>query len=87
MKLVKYSVCVESKHFKKPFKPVVTRSIKLLELIHSDLADLKNTTSRGGKNYYVSFVDFSKSTQIYLLKTKNEASSMFLNIMHKLKIS
>ncbi|KAA0049713.1 ty1-copia retrotransposon protein [Cucumis melo var. makuwa] len=39
----------ESKFFKKPFKPVESRSTDLLELIHSDLADFKNTTSRGAK--------------------------------------
>ena len=44
-------VCVESKYFKKPYKPVMTRSIELLELIHSDLADFINTSNREGKNY------------------------------------
>lgn len=42
-------VCVEAKFIKKPFKHVISRSIELLELIHSDLANLKHTTSRGGK--------------------------------------
>ena len=42
-------VCVENKYFKKPFKPVVIRSTELLELIHYDLTNLKNTTSRGVK--------------------------------------
>ena len=43
-------ICVEVKHTKKPFKQVVSRSTKLLELIHSDLADFKNcTTGKGGK--------------------------------------
>ena len=72
-------VCVESKCVKKPYKPVMTRSTELLELIHSDLADFRNTPSRGGKNYYVYIVDdFSKYTKIYLIKTKDEASSMFM---------
>ena len=72
-------VCVESKCFKRPYKPVMTRSTELLELIHSYLADLKNTPSRGGNNYYVSFVDdFSRYTKIYLIKSKDEASSMFM---------
>ena len=75
----KCSIYVESKFFKKPFKPVESRSTDLLELIHFNLADFKNTTSRGGKNYYVSFVDdFSRFTKIYLIKTKDEAGSMFL---------
>ena len=57
----------------------MTRSIELLELIHSDLANLKNTSRRGGKNYYVFFVnDFSRFTKFYLIKSKDETSSMFL---------
>ena len=48
---------------KKPFRHVKTKSIKLLELIHSDLADFKNTISKGGKKYYITFVDdFSRYT-------------------------
>ncbi|KAL0383157.1 UNVERIFIED_CONTAM: Retrovirus-related Pol polyprotein from transposon TNT 1-94 [Sesamum calycinum] len=36
----------EAKYAKKPFKSVTSRSIEVLELIHSDLADFKNTLSK-----------------------------------------
>ena len=52
----KCEICVEAKHFKKPFK-IVERSSELLELIHSDLGDFKNYMSRGGKKYYMTFID------------------------------
>ncbi|KAL0537600.1 hypothetical protein IC582_026583 [Cucumis melo] len=82
----KCPVCVESKFFKKPFKPVESRSTDLLELIHSDLVDFKDTTNRGGKNYYVSFVDdFSRFIKIYLIKTKDKVGSMFLKFKAKSK--
>ncbi|KAL0411131.1 UNVERIFIED_CONTAM: Retrovirus-related Pol polyprotein from transposon TNT 1-94 [Sesamum latifolium] len=42
-----YDVWHEAKYAKKPFKPVTSRSTELLELIHSDLADFKNTLSKG----------------------------------------
>ncbi|KAL0380479.1 UNVERIFIED_CONTAM: Retrovirus-related Pol polyprotein from transposon TNT 1-94 [Sesamum angustifolium] len=75
----KCSVCVEAKFVKKPFKPITHKSTTLLELIHSDLADFKNTLSKGGKKYYISFVDdYSRYTKIYLLRSKDEASEMFL---------
>ena len=45
----KCPVCVEAKFAKKPFKNVTTRKTELLELVHSDLADFKNTMSKGGK--------------------------------------
>ena len=38
----KCEVCVEAKHSKEPFKSVERNSI-LLELIHSDLGDFKDT--------------------------------------------
>jgi len=45
----KCSVSIEPKFTKKPFKTVTTRKTELLELVHSDLADFKNTISKGGK--------------------------------------
>ena len=36
----KCEICVEEKHFKKPFK-TIERSSKVLKLIHSDLGDFK----------------------------------------------
>ena len=75
----KCPVCVEEKFAKKPFKNVTTRKIELLELVHSDLTDFKNTMSKGGKKWYITFVDdYSRYTKIYLLKSKDEAEEMFL---------
>lgn len=53
----KCAICVEAMFTNKPFKHVTTRCSKLLELVHTDLANLKNTASRGGKNYYITFID------------------------------
>lgn len=71
----KRTVCEEVKFAKIPFKPVTSKSI-VLELIQSDLADFKNTRSKGSKKYYISY-DFSRYTKIYLLKTKDEVYHMF----------
>ena len=58
----------------------VTRETKLLELIHSDLGDLKQTMTRGGKKFYVTFIDdYSRFARIYLLRSKDEAFDMFLS--------
>lgn len=63
--------CIEPKFSKKPFKSVVYRSTELLELIYSNLENFKNTTSKGGKKYYILFVDdFYIYTKIYLLSSK-----------------
>ncbi|KAA0056672.1 ty1-copia retrotransposon protein [Cucumis melo var. makuwa] len=64
------------------------RKLKDLRLINTseshETVDFRTTTSRGGKNYYVSFVDdYSRFTKIYLIKIKNEAGSMFLKFKAK----
>jgi len=77
----KCDICVEAKFAKKPFKSITTRKNELLELMNLDLADFKNTMSKGGKKWYITFVDdFSRYTKVYFLKSKNEAEEMFLNI-------
>lgn len=75
----KCPICVEAKFTKKPCKTVTQRTTQLLELVHTDLADFQNTRSRGGKFWYISFVDdYSRFTKLYLLKTKSEAGEAFL---------
>jgi hypothetical protein len=75
----KCPICVEAKYAKKPFKPVTNRTTELLELIHTDLADFKNTVSKGGKAYFITFIDdFSRYAKVYLLRTKDETEEMFL---------
>jgi len=84
-----YSKCpvyVEVKFAKKPFKSVITRKTHLLELVHSDLPDFKNTMSKGGKKWYITFVgDYSWYTKVYLLKSRYEAEEMFLKYKTKVE--
>jgi len=69
----------EAKLAKKPFKSVTARKTKLLKLVHSDLVYFKNTMSKGGKKWYITFVDDCfMYTKVYLLKSKDEADEMFL---------
>ena len=46
----KCEICVESKFARKPFKSI-ERSSELLELVHSDLCDLKMTPTKGGRKF------------------------------------
>ena len=72
-------ICVTSKLTRKTCESV-TRETKLLELIHSDLRVLKQTMTRGGKKFYVTFIDdYSRFTRVYLLRNKDEAFDMFLS--------
>ena len=72
----KCEIYVESKSTKKSCKSV-QRESELLELIHNDLGDLKNNLIRGGKKFYITFIDYcSRSTVVYLLRSKDKAFGM-----------
>ena len=53
--LSKCQICVTSKLIRKTCGSM-TRETKLLELIHSYLGDLKQTMTRGGTKFYVTFM-------------------------------
>ena len=56
------------------------RKTKLLELIHFDLGDLKQTMIRGGKKFYVIFIDdYFRFTKFYLFTKKDEVVDMSLS--------
>ena len=74
----KCEICIESKFARQSFKSVQERSNELLSLIHSDLCDFKAIPSRGGKNYFITFIDdCSKYCYVYLLHSKDEALNSF----------
>lgn len=76
-KISKCEICVESKYTSHSHKSV-EKSNEILGLIHKDLCDFKATPSRGGKNYYITFIDDCiKFCYVYLINTKDEALNMF----------
>jgi hypothetical protein len=78
----KCEICVEVKITKKTWA-FVKREIEFLNLIHTDLE--KQTMIRGGKKYYVTFIDdFSRYTKLYLLISKDEVYNIFL--LYKAKV-
>ncbi|BBN69916.1 transposable element gene [Prunus dulcis] len=51
---------------------------KPLDLIHSDICDLKFVQTRGGKKYFISFIDdCTRYRYVYLLRSKDETLEMF----------
>ena len=70
-------VCVEAKMAKLPFHSV-ERSTKPLELIHTDVCDLKFMQTRGGKKYFITFIDdCTRYCYLYLLRSKDETIEAF----------
>ena len=70
-------ICVQGKTTRKSF-PSITRTSEQLELIHSDVCDSNRVLTRGGRRYFVTFIDdHSKFCHTYLLKSKNEVLDRF----------
>ena len=74
----KCHVCVESKQPRKPHKAAAARDLVPLELIHSDLCEMNGELTKGGKRYFITFIDDCTTfCHVYLLKSKVEALYYF----------
>jgi len=71
--------CIEGKHQGTSFpKYEATRASKLFEVMYIDVCKLMKTTSRGGTQYFVTFInDFSRKTHVYFLKAKRRGFYKF----------
>jgi hypothetical protein len=71
--------CIKSKHQRTSFpKDGTTRVSQLLEIVHTDVCKPMRTTSHGGAQYFLTFIDFfSRKTHVYFLKTKGKAFEKF----------
>ena len=50
----------------------------MLELVHSNVCELNGVLTRGGKRYFITFIDdFSRFTYVYLMRNKDESFDMF----------
>ena len=73
----KCQVCVESKFAKHPYN-LVERNSEPLDLIHTDICDMKLIPSHGGKKYFITFIDdCTRYCYVYLLNSKDEAIDAF----------
>ena len=76
---------VESKTTKKSCK-IVEREFELLSLNQIDLGDLKNIMTRGGKKFYITFIDdHSGYTWVYLLRNKDEVRDAFIKYKNEVE--
>ena len=74
----KCPVCVQSKQPRKPHKAAEARNLAALELVHTDLCEMNGDLTRGGKRYFMTFIDdCTRFCYVYLLKTKDEALHYF----------
>jgi hypothetical protein len=71
-------VCVPSKQPRKPHKAAEARNLAPLDLIYSNLCEMNGILTKGGKRYFITFIDHStRFCYVYLLKSKDEALHYF----------
>ncbi|XXG46721.1 hypothetical protein AAC387_Pa02g1495 [Persea americana] len=74
---IKCETCVEAKLTRTSFQSI-ERTYEPLQLIHSDICDLKFVQTKGGKKYFLTFSDDCiRYCYVYLLRSKDEALEMF----------
>jgi transposase InsO family protein len=78
IKSSKCHVCVEAKQPHKPHKAAMASELVPLELIHSNVCEMNGILTKGGKRYFITFIDdCTKFCYVYLMKTKDEALYYF----------
>jgi hypothetical protein len=56
----------------------VARELAPLDLIHSDICEMNGILTKGGKRYFIIFIDdCTRFCYVYLMKTKDEALHYF----------
>nr|GEU58106.1 Pol polyprotein [Tanacetum cinerariifolium] len=74
----KCETCVEPKLTRSSFKSV-ERKTKPLDMIHTDICNLKSLPTKGANKYFITFIDdCTKYCYIYLLNSKDEAIDKFV---------
>ncbi|KAH9716149.1 Integrase catalytic domain-containing protein [Citrus sinensis] len=70
--------CVFGKSTRHSFKHSTSKSIGILDYIHSDLWGPVQTSSLGGNSYFLSIIDdYSRRVWVYVLKHKDQVFSKF----------
>lgn len=72
-------ICITQKLTSLPFSSRARRSQHRLEIIYSDFCGPMRTSSIGGARYFMTLIDdHSRQCQVYFLKSKDEATSKFV---------
>jgi len=70
----------------KPYFQTIKKSSKPLGFIHSGINDLKFLQTRGGKKYYVTFINnYTRYCYTYLLGSKDKALIIFKHYKNDVK--
>ena len=71
--------CVLGKQRRVKFGTVIHNTEGILGYVHSNVWGPTKSASMGGRHYFVTFVDdFSRRTQVYVMKSKSDVFNVFL---------
>ena len=77
---------LEGKMTRRPFMAKGYRAKEQLELVHSDLCGPMTIQTRGGFEYFITFIDdYSRYGYIYLMRRKSEAFEKFKEYRTKME--
>jgi len=79
-------ICYRCKIHQLPYKRSSKRAKIVLELVHSDICGPIETESLDGAKYFVTFVDdFSKYTEVAMLRSRSEILNVFQNYKRRVE--
>lgn len=79
-------ICCKAKQTRLPFKTERTKTVRALQIIHTDLCGPINPETWDGKKYILTVIDdFTHYTMIYLLKNKYEVTEVLINYVNKVE--
>jgi len=83
---LKCGTCIQNKMHNLRFENQRERANGLLDIIHTDLNGLHNTTGNNGKKYFLTFMDdYSKAVRTYTIKSKTEIYECFIEFINTVK--
>jgi Integrase core domain/GAG-pre-integrase domain len=79
-------ICKMAKQAKLPFSLSTSKTLSPFELVHSDVWGPAPLMSYNGFKYFVLFIDdFSRTTWLYLLRSKDEVFDSFIEFTSRIK--
>jgi hypothetical protein len=70
--------CTMGKQWRVQFKTATHKTNGILDYVHSNIWGLVRTPSKGGAQYFMSFIDdYSRKAWVYFLKNKSKAFAKF----------
>lgn len=83
---LKCATCIENKVHNLPFQNHRRKADDILQIVHTDLNGLHQTTGDHGEKYFVTFIDdYSKLVKVYCIRTKDEVYDCLVQYVNEVQ--